>query len=46
MNNDLKFTLRFDAENKQFIGQVKQAGTAVNQLGGDAGKTQGKLSGL
>ncbi|HCE3688320.1 TPA: tape measure protein [Vibrio parahaemolyticus] len=46
MNNDLKFTLRFDAENKQFIGQVKQAGTAVNQLGGHAGKTQGKLSGL
>ncbi|MDF5632222.1 tape measure protein, partial [Vibrio parahaemolyticus] len=46
MNNDLKFTLRFDAENKQFIGQVKQAGTAVKQLGGDAGKTQGKLSGL
>ncbi|ENK7461311.1 tape measure protein [Vibrio parahaemolyticus] len=46
MNNDLKFTLRFDAENKQFIGQVKQAGVAVDQLGGDAGKTQGKLSGL
>ncbi|TOE82568.1 hypothetical protein CGJ34_15770 [Vibrio parahaemolyticus] len=46
MNNDLKFTLRFDAENKQFIGQVKQAGNAVDQLGGDAGKTQGKLSGL
>ena len=46
MNNDLKFTLRFNAENKQFIGQVKQAGTAVDQLGGDAGKTQGKLSGL
>ncbi|MBE3878953.1 tape measure protein [Vibrio parahaemolyticus] len=46
MNNDLKFTLRFDAENKQFIGQVKQAGVAVDQLGGDAGKTQSKLSGL
>ena len=46
MNNDLKFTLRFNAENKQFIGQVKQAGVAVDQLGGDAGKTQGKLSGL
>lgn len=44
--SDLKFTLRFDAENKQFIGQVKQAGTAVNQLGGSANTTQNKLKGL
>ncbi|BDR12934.1 tape measure protein [Vibrio sp. STUT-A11] len=46
MNNDLKFTLRFNAENKQFIGQVKQAGVVVDQLGDNAGQAQGKMSGL
>ncbi|WP_135456757.1 tape measure protein [Vibrio echinoideorum] len=44
--SDLKFTLRFDAENKQFIGQVNQAGGAVTKLGGSANTTQGKLKGL
>ena len=33
MNNELKLTLRFDAENKQFIGQVRGADNAVAGLG-------------
>ncbi|CCN69790.1 tape measure protein [Vibrio nigripulchritudo] len=44
--SDLKFTLRFDAENKQFIGQVNQAGSAVHQLGGKANAAQAKLQNL
>ncbi len=45
-NNDLKFTLRFNAENKQFIGQVKAAGGAVSGLGGNANATQKQLNTL
>ncbi len=45
-SNDLTFTLRFNAENKQFIGQVKAAGGAVSGLGGNANATQKQLNTL
>lgn len=33
MNNSLKFSLRFDAETKQFVGEVRGASQAVDHLG-------------
>lgn len=46
MSNDLKLTLRFDAENKQFIGQVKAADVAVGGLGSQAINTGTKMRGM
>ncbi|MGF1680227.1 tape measure protein [Photobacterium minamisatsumaniensis] len=39
MSKDLKFTLRFDAENKQFVGQVRGADNAVASLGNQSATT-------
>lgn len=46
MSNDLKFTLRFDAQNKQFIGQIKQSGEAIDSLGSDATQAKNRLGAL
>ncbi|MDO6497323.1 tape measure protein [Photobacterium sanguinicancri] len=39
MNNNLKFTLRFDAETRQFVGQVRGADQAVDALGNQSSAT-------
>ncbi|SHO58801.1 tape measure protein [Vibrio quintilis] len=44
--NDLKFTLRFNAENKEFIGQVRAAAGSVDSLGTHSTATGRKLNTL
>ncbi|SHO55022.1 tape measure protein [Vibrio quintilis] len=44
--NDLKFTLRFNAENKEFIGQVRAAAGSVDSLGTHSTTTGKKLNAL
>ncbi|KLV09570.1 hypothetical protein ABT56_00325 [Photobacterium aquae] len=43
MTNNLKFTLKFDAETRQFIPQVQGAGQAVGQLGSQVQVADGKM---
>lgn len=46
MSNNLQFTLKFDAETRQFVGQVQGAGQAVGSLGHQAQATSGKMQGM
>jgi tape measure domain-containing protein len=43
VSNDLKFTLRFNAETKSFIGEVKAADGAVDKLGDQAQQTSHQM---
>ncbi|UTV30159.1 tape measure protein [Photobacterium atrarenae] len=43
MNNNLTFKLKFDAETKQFVGEVKGADQAVNSLGDQAVTTSRQM---
>ncbi|ELY1986515.1 tape measure protein [Vibrio harveyi] len=45
-NSDLKLTLRFDAENKSFIGEVKNADRSLEQLGNTAGRSSRSMRGM
>ncbi len=46
MSNDLKFTLRFNAETKSFIGEVKAANGAVNKLGDQSKQTSQQMKAM
>lgn len=45
-SNDLKLTLRFNAENKEFLGQVKASSGAISDLGSKTNRTGSELSSL
>ena len=45
-NNDLKLTLRFNAENKEFLGQVRSSSSAITDLGSKTNRTSTELTSL
>lgn len=45
-SNDLKLTLRFNAENKEFLGQVNASAGAIDNLGSKTNRTSTKLGTL
>lgn len=45
-SNTLKLTLRLDAENKEFVGQVKASANAISDLGNKTNRTGSELNSL
>jgi tape measure domain-containing protein len=45
-SNDLVLRLRFNAENKEFVGQVKASATAISDLGNKTNRTGSELGSL
>lgn len=45
-SNDLVLRLRFNAENKEFVGQVKASANAISDLGNKTNRTGSELSSL
>ncbi|WP_039462422.1 hypothetical protein, partial [Vibrio navarrensis] len=45
-NRNLNLTLKFNADNKEFLGQVKASSSAVNQLGDKSRHTGSEFNNL